>query len=85
MLHSQTTSAKSDQSSVHMLSRCVPDSPKRENSFMLCCLTIFQKKKQDRSCLLAMPFKHLTQPRACHCQGHTLSPCCLSLQAKDSL
>lgn len=31
------------------------------------------------------PFKPLTQPRACCCQGHTLPPCCLSLQAKDSL
>lgn len=84
MLHSQTTSAKSDQSSVQMQSRCVPDSTRRKKSFMLRCLSIFQKKKQDWLCLLAMPFKPLTQPRACHCRGHTLPPCCLSLQAKDS-
>lgn len=45
MLYSQTTSAKSDHSSVQMFSRCMPDSAKRENSFMLCCLIIFQKIK----------------------------------------
>lgn len=86
MVHSQTTSAKFDQSAVQMLSRCVPASAKRDNSFMLCCLIIFQKTKQDRSCHLAVPFKHLTrQRRAYHRQGHTLPTCCLSLQAKDRL
>lgn len=67
-----------------MLPRCVPASAKRV--FMLCCLIIFQKAKQDRLCHLAVPVKHLPlQHRAYHCQGCTLPPYCLSSQAEDSL
>lgn len=71
-------------SSIQMLPRCVPASAKRV--FMLCCLIIFQKAKQDRLCHLAAPVKHLPlQHRAYHCQGCTLPPYCLSSQAEDSL
>lgn len=85
MLHSQTTSARFVQSSVQMLSRCVPASAKRGNSFVLCCLIIFRKRKQDSSCHLAVPFKHLTLSTApvtakdihyllaaCHCRPRTV-------------
>lgn len=74
---------------ISLLSRCCPDvcQTVKKGKIVLCCVasSYFKRKKQDRLCLLAMPFQPLTQPRACHCQGHTLPPCCLSLQAKDSL
>lgn len=76
-------------SRISLLFRCCPDVCQTvQKGKQFCAVSPHHSSKEKNKTgrvFLPCPSHFVTQPRACHCEAHTLPPCCLLLQAKDSL